>query len=153
MLLFQFVGNGFQLALCSVGKLATQKRIPSSSRRSRCCSTARQALCHQSTHISHRPGRAAKDRQERRLPATSSRCGVVFLSVPCRITSPSAGRARRATSSQTKRYRTLLESCGSLSSEWEERKKSNAGSGSLCEPRKPRKTLAPTADEGWLSNP
>ena len=27
MLLFQFVGNGFQLAHCNVGKLATQKFV------------------------------------------------------------------------------------------------------------------------------
>ena len=41
----------------------------------------------------------------------------------------------------TKRYWTLLKSCGSQSSEWEERKKIRAKRGSLCEPCKPRKTV------------
>ena len=44
MLLFRFVGNGFQLALCNVSWLATESPsfpcpIPSSSRRGPCCST------------------------------------------------------------------------------------------------------------------
>ena len=44
MLLFGFVGNGFQLALCNVSWLATGSPsfpcpIPSSSRRGPCCST------------------------------------------------------------------------------------------------------------------
>ena len=46
----------------------------------------------------------------------------------------------------TKRYWTLPKSCGSQSSEWEERKKSRVGSGSLCEPRKSRKTVTPATD-------
>ena len=37
----------------------------------------------------------------------------------------------------TKRHWTPPKSCGSQSSEWEERKKSKVGSGSLCEPRTP----------------
>ena len=41
----------------------------------------------------------------------------------------------------TKRYWSLTKSCGSQSSEWEERKKSRVGRGSLCEPCKPRKTV------------
>ena len=103
------------------------------------------------------PGRAAEDRQERRVPATDrrpdssgqhpegmwislSRCGAVFPSVPCHHKSigdrsSSSWRAGRATFVEMKRYWTLPKSCGSQSSEWEERKKSRAGSGSLCEPR------------------
>ena len=41
----------------------------------------------------------------------------------------------------TKRYWTLPKSCGSQSSEWEERKKSRAKRGWLCEPCRPRKTV------------
>ena len=52
-------------------------------------------------------------------------------------------RAGRATSSR-RRGAGRSESCGSRSSEWEERKKSRAGRGSLCEPRKSRKTVVRT---------
>ena len=103
-------------------------------------------------------GRAAEDRQERRVPATSSRYGVLFPSVPCSITGPSAGRARRATSSQTKRYRTLPESCGgSLSSEWEDAKRAGPGVArfvnlaNLARPsHRPPTRVCPTHECGWL---
>ena len=42
---------------------------------------------------------------------------------------------------ETKKYWTLPKSCGSQSSEWEERKKSRGKRGSLCARRKPRKTV------------
>ena len=64
-LLFRFLGNGFRLALCNVGKLATQNfvvLVPDPivfAPWSVVLLTARQALCHLSTHISQRyPPRA-----------------------------------------------------------------------------------------------
>ena len=124
MLLFQFVGNGCPLALCNVSKLATQKFVvlvpdqfgfaPWSVLLNRTASFV--SPVH--THLTTLPSQGGQLRTGKsdvyQLP--SSRCCVVLPSVPCPITSPSAGRARRSTSTQTKRYWTLPESCGSLSS-------------------------------------
>ena len=94
-----------------------------------------------------------------RMRSSKARCDVCFSQQPTDIFYYKTTGGRRSSEVEskkgdfveTKRYWTLPERCCSLSSEWEERKKSRAGSGSLCEPRKSRKTVAPTFDCWVLS--
>ena len=77
------------------------------------------------------------------------RCGVVFPFSCHKSTSgrsSSRWRAGRATSSRRRGTGRSRRVAGARRSEWEERKKSRVASGSLCEPRKNRKTVTPTTD-------
>ena len=67
-------------------------------------------------------------------------CVFVLPFVPSPITSPPAQK-QLSDFVSTKKYWTLPKSCGSKSSEWEERKKSRGKRGSLCARRRSRKTV------------
>ena len=152
------LGFGFRLAMSNVGWHVTQKSsfwcpIPSPSRRGRCCSTGEP--CDISQDTSFRPlfaGLFVAPRK-RNFPRSaaqtlgsaagvnvdsSPRCGVSYHKS---IGGRSSSRWRAGRVELTKKYWTLPKSCGSQSSEWEERKKSRAKRGSLCARRRSRKTV------------
>ena len=134
-LLFRFLGYGFRLAMSNVGWLVTQKFV---------------ILVPDPTGLG--PWSVLLGPGEPCDSCCRSECGLLssfwrFPFVPSPITSPSAAEAARG-GEREGRLRLDEEvldapkSCGSQSSEWEERKKSRVGSGSLCEPRTSRKTIA-----------
>ena len=152
-LLFRFVGNGFKLALCNVGQLATRLFVvlmpdpivfaPWSVLLDRTASLVSPV----NTHLTTLPSQGGQLRSGKSDVYQQLPLDVVLCSLLSHAPSQDhrqgeqEGRLRR-------RRRGTGCSRGSLSSEWEEGKKSRARSGSRCEPRK---TVAPTA--GWLSNP
>ena len=166
--LFGFLGYGFRLAMRSMMQkfvilvpdpivFAPFVFAPWSVHGKLC------VTCQHTSHDVSLPGRAAKDRQERRVPAADRRpdsacvvlphrgstqreCGFLcFDVVLCFLLSHALSQVHRRQKQLEveSRYWRLPKSCGSQPSVWEERKKSSAKRGSLCEPRK---TVAPTTD-------
>ena len=75
--------------------------------------------------------------------ATVTLCFVCVCASFCPISYRKSTRRQKQLSDfvETKKYWTLPKSCGSQSSEWEERKKSRAKRGSLCTRRGSRETV------------
>ena len=153
-LLFRFLGFGFRLAMSNVGWLATQKcRIPSSARRSssrrgRCCTASFVSTVN--THLTTFPSHCGHLRTDKSdvyqqpiaglIPLALCCCGCLCLDVVlCSLLSHALSQVQRQGIVGDEVDGVKVEMC-------------IAKRGWLCGSRKPLKTVAPTADEGWLSN-
>ena len=158
MLLFWFVGNGFQLPLCNVSWLMTRKFVVLVQDAivfvlwSVLLDSTASFLSPVNTHLTTSPSRAGSKGRARATGTSnplSMWCCVPFCPMHHHKSLGKASKKGDFVADEEDDPGELRQPVVGVGGTHQVQ----AGNGSLCDPRKPRKTFALTADEGWLSNP